>query len=105
MDRAWLADGDEAGVELERNARRQHEPARLDADDLGHVRRAKRLRETCGGATQEAAVRKEPERVRVAFEVPEFFDELVVEGRHPGDASLFACTTITITASSPTGAR
>jgi hypothetical protein len=37
MDRAWLADGDEAGVELERNARRQHKPARLDADDLGHV--------------------------------------------------------------------
>ncbi len=83
MDRARLADRHEAGAELDRHARREHEPARLDPGHLPHGRLTERPSDGRRRSRQEPVLGEEPERVGMAFEVLQLRDELVVEGRHP----------------------
>jgi len=90
MHPSGLADPDEAGLELDRDARCEHEAARLDPGHLRHTVRPKRIGHCHGGASKEAALGKQAERVRVTVEVQQLRQELVVKGGHRRDASLSA---------------
>jgi hypothetical protein len=96
MQASRLADRDESRVELERDARREHEATRLDARDLVHPSVAEWIGDRDRRTAQELSVSEQAEGVGVASEVLQPFRELV---SHRAEASLCACTTtITSTA-------
>ena len=77
MDRARLPDGNEPDTELQSDGRCEDESARLDPRHLRHALAAERIGERGAGPLEEAAVCKEPERVRVPVEVTKPLDDLV----------------------------
>jgi cobalt-zinc-cadmium efflux system protein len=90
MHSAGFADSDEAGAELDRDTRCEHETPRLDAGHFRHAGGPERICHRDGGASEEAAVRKQAERVRMTVEVLQLCDEIVVKAGHRRDASLSA---------------
>jgi hypothetical protein len=82
MNRAALADADEAGVKLERDSRAERETARLDGRDLRYFLRGEWGRDGPYYAAKEGTVGKQAEDVRVTIDPAEPGEELVSELVH-----------------------